>query len=289
MRASPPGATLAWLVEVLGAARVVSCVVMKGGTTSAMHRLEVQSAGGSMRRVVLRRYVLDSYLAAEPRASQREAQALALAATASVPTPGLLAADLDAAVCDAPTIAMGDLAGFPVWDLGRRHLERLVDALDEIHAIDINTAAVDDIHHYRPQLLTPPKWARDPTVWGHAIEIFHGPIPVRDRVFVHRDFHPGNVLWRYGQITGIVDWQAACRGPASIDIAHCRLNLAYSDPGAAAVLRGVWEQRSGRTFDPWADVMTLIGSLDGLRDTPPSTRAREEIDAMLTAAVHELR
>ena len=57
--------------------------------------------------------------------------------------------------------------------------------------------------------------------------------------------------------------------PVSIDIAHCRLNLAYSDPGAAAQLRHVWEKRRGWSFDLWADAMTLIGSLDGPPRYPP--------------------
>jgi Ser/Thr protein kinase RdoA (MazF antagonist) len=66
----------------------------------------------------------------------------------------------------------------------------------------------------------PPGWARYPQVWQRATETCHSPPPSLPTVLVHRDFHPGNVLWRQGRISGLVDWQAACAGPAVADVAH---------------------------------------------------------------------
>lgn len=51
-------------------------------------------------------------------------------------------------------------------------------------------------------------------------------------VFVHRDFHAANVLWRDGRVSGVVDWVNACRGPAAVDVAHCRTDL--------TLLQGPW-------------------------------------------------
>ena len=33
-------------------------------------------------------------------------------------------------------------------------------------------------------------------------------------MLLHRDFDPGNVLWRRGTVSGAVDWQDARTGPA---------------------------------------------------------------------------
>ncbi|WP_324604552.1 phosphotransferase [Streptomyces sp. NRRL F-525] len=51
--------------------------------------------------------------------------------------------------------------------------------------------------------------------------------------FLHRDFHPGNVLFdvpsRNGAglgISGVVDWVQTSWGPADLDVAHCSTNLA---------------------------------------------------------------
>jgi Ser/Thr protein kinase RdoA (MazF antagonist) len=60
-------------------------------------------------------------------------------------------------------------------------------------------------------------------------------------VFLHRDYHPGNLLWNDGSLSGIVDWAFSCRGPRGVDVAHTRWNLALVDIVAAAarpVLRG---------------------------------------------------
>src|SRR5689334_12191596 len=67
-RSQPPEATLQWLLSELGATAVVSCDVMPGGSTSAMHRVTVRTSADATTTVVLRRYVLESYLANEPAA-----------------------------------------------------------------------------------------------------------------------------------------------------------------------------------------------------------------------------
>ena len=288
IRASPPAATLAWLVEAVDADTVVACEPMAGAGTSAMHHVTLRNRDNTEHRVVMRRYVLADYLEHEPDAANTEIVALKLAATAAVPTPDLVAADPTAEHCDAPTVVMSELDGRPLWDLGDRTLDQLVDAVTAIHDVNIDHAPIRGIGRYHQRSYAPPRWTTAPAVWEQAVEIFHGPIPQVDVGFVHRDFYPANTLWRRRRLTGIIDWQAACRGPASIDISHCRLNLAYTNPGLADRLRDAWQARTGRTFHPWADIATIIGGLDNLRDTPPGTNARHAIDHMIHDAVTEL-
>ena len=70
---------------------------------------------------------------------------------------------------------------------------------------------------------------------------------------MHRDFHPGNVLWRRGMVTGVVDWQAACTGPAVADVAHCRVNLLTFGPDAAARFTALWQRAAGAAYHPWSE------------------------------------
>jgi aminoglycoside phosphotransferase (APT) family kinase protein len=44
-------------------------------------------------------------------------------------------------------------------------------------------------------------------------------------VLTHSDYWSGNVVWRDGRLTGIVDWSGAGRGPRGFDLAWCRLDL----------------------------------------------------------------
>ena len=148
--------------------------------------------------------------------------------------------------------------------------------------------SVPDLQRCEQALYVPPPWTERPELWDKAFEIFQGPIPNGDLVFVHRDFHAGNTLWSHGRLTGVVDWQAACRGPASIDIGHCRLNLLYSQPDLAHRLRHTWESRTGKAYDPWADVVSIIGTLDHYRRRTSASEAMRTIEGVLAEAVAEL-
>ena len=103
-------------------------------------------------------------------------------------------------------------------------------------------------------------------MWERAAEISDARPPGLPEVLMHRDFHPGNVLWRRGQVSGVVDWQGACTGPAVADVAHCRVNLLTFGTGAAERLTGLWKSISGTAYHPWANIVTIIAFLDDLRD-----------------------
>ena len=238
----------------------------------------------------MRRYVHADYLAANPHVAETELVALGIAERTDVVTPAPLAGDAHARHCDVPTVVMTMLQGRPVWEPKRRRdwLQQMADALIDIHNVTVPAETLPSIERYAQSRYEPPRWADQPAVWHRAIEIFHGPVPQDDVGFVHRDFHPGNLLWKRGSLTGVVDWQAACIGPVSIDVSHCRLNFALYEPELAEELRLVWEQRAARRFDPWADVMSIIGFLDNLREQPPNARARRALEDMLGRAVAEL-
>lgn len=291
MRAGPPEETLRWLLDELAAVEIVELEVMPGGSTSAMHRVRVRQRNGLGRTVVLRRYVLGQVVVETPDVAAREWTALGVVAPAPLPTPLPLAADLNGDVTDVPTIAMSWLEGRPVWD-GRprqRWLDQIVDAMIEVHTIKIPArTAVPPIERYEQRVYQPPAWSTRPGVWERAFELFHGPIPDCDVGFVHRDFHPGNTLWRRGRLSGVTDWQAACVGPASIDPGHCRLNLLYTSLERAEQLRTTWERRSGHRYQPWADVMSIVGVLDSHRTNTHATTAMRAIEHTLARAVADL-
>ena len=50
----------------------------------------------------------------------------------------------------------------------------------------------------------------------------------------------------------------------------------------------VWEQRSGLTFDPWADLASIIGTLDNIRRRRDPNAAMWSIEAALKNAVNAL-
>ena len=274
LRSRPPAGALRWAASALKAT-IVSASALRGGLSSAVHLLVVARRGGEIDRVVLRRYVRQEVIDEEPEIAAREAHVLVFAERVNLPVPRLLAVDPTGAASGTPSLLMSWLPGRVVWTPRHRDrdrwLARLAGILPRLHA----TALPDpvELRAYTPypqRSYDPPRWAIDRSVWTRAVEIFHGPPPADDAVFVHRDFHPGNVLWRYGKVSGVVDWQAASTGPPSVDVGHCRANLLPSGADLADRFTRRWEQMTGLTYQPWADVVTVIGCLDDLRDCPPT-------------------
>ena len=286
----PSAATLAWLVDELDASDVVEVRAMPGGSTAAMHRVTLVDRGGHERDVVLRRYVLPEILAGSPDVVAVEARALQLAERLAVPTPVLLAVDATGDRSDVPALAMTLLEGRPVWETrwGSEWVSQAVDAMITLHDVDVSRGELPALTRYAQSRYDQPRWTRDPALWERAVELFHRPVPTADVGFVHRDFNPGNVLWDRRRLSGLVDWQWACVGPRSIDPAHCRLNLFHYSPTMADQVRTVWEQRSGLTFDPWADIASIIGTLDSIRRRRDPNAAMWAIEAALKHAVNAL-
>ena len=71
-----------------------------------------------------------------------------------------------------------------------------------------------------------PPWSGDDGLYREAFARLEAPAPAYDPTFLHRDFHPGNVLWHDGVVSGVVDWVETSTGPADLDVAHCASNLA---------------------------------------------------------------
>lgn len=291
LRSRPPRRALAWVQKCLGG-RVVSARAMRGGTSSAVHRLVVEPPSGPRVEVVLRRYVDGELNDEEPDIARREADVLRFVEPLDVPTPHLLAVDPTGEEAGAPAILMSRLSGRVDWwpNDADRWLHGLAETLPHIHASP---------HPSRPSVIRPfavyrqcsyqaPSWARHPAVWEQAVEIFHGPPPGEPVVLIHRDFHPGNVLWRYGKVSGVVDWHAASSGPAALDVTHCRANLLGYGTGITERFTALWERASGMAHHPWADVVTVIGFLDGLREEAWGEESRL-IEDLLGRAVAELR
>ena len=286
LRSRPPRQALAWAGAGLGGP-VISARALRGGMSSAVHLVTVRRRDARRAQAVLRRYVRSD--PDEPDPAAREARALRLAGAAGVPTPALLAVDPDGTQAGVPALLMSRLPGRVDWwpsDLDR-WLERLAALLPRIHGTALPPGeAIPRFAPYRQENYRPPGWARYPRVWERAVEISRGPAPDLPAVLLHRDFHPGNVLWRYGRVSGVVDWLGACSGPAPADVAHCRINLLTMGTEVASRFTVRWEQVAGATYHPWGDVVTVVGFLDDLHDDWGSERLL--VEDMLARAIAEL-
>jgi hypothetical protein len=260
LRRRPPARALGWVARVLGSP-VERVRWLRGGSTSAVHALWL--ADGS--RAVLRRYVRPEVVGEAPDIVARERTALGLVAASPVPTPSVLAADETGTEADVPALLLSRLPGRLDWDPSSLDpwLRRLAGPPTALAATPLPPEhGLPPFRPYRPASWEVPARMHDASLWERAVDLFHGPPLDPDRVLLQRDYHPGNVLWTRGRITGVVDWQAACTGPPSVDPCWCRVNL-IGRFGLEVADRfvDIWQEVSGRTYHPWAEAVLLVDVL----------------------------
>jgi aminoglycoside phosphotransferase (APT) family kinase protein len=245
---------------------------MSGATSSAVHDLVVETRDGRVRRFILRRFTDQDWLAREPDVAAREAEALTLLEATPLATPRLIAVDNAAEHCDVPAVLMTRVPGRPsaAPDDLDGFVRRLAEPLPIVHETPLAASAA--IPGYRPYYLEEarrgellaPRDTGARASWERAIEVHATPPPSGERaVFLHRDYHPGNVLWRRGRVSGIVDWVNGSRGPVDADLGHCRVNLAmaYSLDAADRFLAAHRALTGARDYHPYWDIVAAVGML----------------------------
>ncbi|WP_328507407.1 phosphotransferase family protein [Streptomyces sp. NBC_00391] len=208
---------------------------LRGGWTSRMRRLTLDDGTG----LVLRSFVKPFFRLHAPGLLNREAAILTLLAPYDdIPTPRLYAVDPAAELTDHPSLLMSLLPGSvrvdDDADLEAR-LDLLAGQLARIHAV---------VPAERPrtyQAWTSPERVTTPggPLWERAVDVIRREAPAYEGCFLHRDFHPGNVLFTGTdtgrdtdagtdagtdgalRISGVVDWVETSWGPADLDVAHC--------------------------------------------------------------------
>ncbi len=290
---APPPEALRWVAGCVGAgASVESVTPLAGATSSSLHAVRVRH-GGSVVGLVLRRFVDAGWLASEPDLALHEASSLRKAARAGVPTPGLVAFDEDGSHCGVPATLTTLLPGrvelkpsdFEGWT------RQLAEAVARVHALGAEDHPWDYFPYVDARALEPPRWSESPGMWEQAVEVVRGPRPLSGECFIHRDYHPNNVLWRGSRLSGVVDWVNACRGAAGFDVAWCRLNLAKLH-GLAAADKFLSAYRSaagsGFVYDPYWDLIALVEVLPGPPDVYsgwPAHGVKHLDDALMRARV----
>lgn len=174
--------------------------------------------------------------------------------TALVPEP--IAADLESVWFGRPAIVMSRLPGRP--DVTPKDADSwvaaLAQALTQLHETVLDGAAgaltpsppIDTWH--------PPAGEHDPLT-AAAVRAVTARLSLlsSERVFTHGDFHPGNVLWHRGRISGVVDWSAAGLGARWSELAYCRADVCLLfGPDVADRLADAYADIVGHTSDDLA-------------------------------------
>ncbi len=241
-----------WLSEILGP----SFTQVRSLSFGISSELELLRANGEL--FVLRLYTDADAIARHPGRITNEVSALDAAHSVLgdlVPMP--IAFDETGSLAGQPALLMTYLRGAPlIHDLDP---VLLVDPLTRLHAAELSTR-LPEFHHWFRERMRIPFWSSSPDAWKRLIELVSTPEPCSPAAFLHRDYHPGNLLWDGGRLAGIVDWAFACHGPTAVDVAHTRCNLMVID-GSEAAERFLLEYTMANpsyAHDPWWDAAELL-------------------------------
>jgi hypothetical protein len=295
---------LTWVLKILGHdVQLISIEELAGATSSELHLLQIRK-GENIYRVILRRFVNKGWLDTEPDLALHESASLRKMAGSGLPVPELIAYDEFGHLCGVPAVLMTWLPGGVILDppdMGH-WIQQMAEMLVKIHEQEASDFPWQYFTYNDVSQLMPPSWSRFQAEWEQAIEIVQGPTPPAKKCFIHRDYHPTNVLWNQGKVSGVVDWVNSCHGWPGLDLGHCRLNLAqlYGLKVADDFLRE-YRLQAGSSFDyhPYWDLLAAIDFLPGpptvyrpwldfgVRDLTDQV-VGERFDAYLTSLVARL-
>ncbi|WP_152656054.1 phosphotransferase family protein [Oceanobacillus sp. CFH 90083] len=244
---------------------------LKGSTTAAMYAIVLQLSADEKIELVLRQYDKSSFSAKD---IEQEADSLKAAASLSVDTPQYIAADPHGEIIGKPLLLMRKLEG-KVNILPANQAEwskKLAGTLARIHDNSIDKIPWKHERYQKADEIDIPAWTGKQEVWAALKEVALQPEPSYTPRFIHRDFHPANVLWKDGEVSGVVDWANGCLGHAGIDVGHCRWNLAmlYGVEAADAFLSAYQEKaKHGFSYNVYWDIVSLMDVLEGQPDVYP--------------------
>ena len=252
--------------------RLLRVVRLKGGISSATHRLDVMTRRGTTVSYVLRRFPDASW--ARPDVEWRALQ-FAQALPLPVPAPLLL---------DERLIVMTHLRGraelMPTDPVS--WTDQMAIALAEMHETAFPKRG-------RPTNPWVDDW-RDHEGTARAAEVIDNAAPGPD-VFRHNDYWPGNTLWHRGRLSGVIDWAWPSFGPALYEVSYWRLDVTLQrGPELNDRFAGTYASHRGVEIDPvvlaaWDVAAATRAHPDpapwvvayndlGLRDTTPALARR---------------
>ena len=285
-----PSEAIQWVQRVTGTT-VDTVRELDGGSVSTVHRLAMSSGSD----LAIKRFDLPDDLDDSPHKAIHEAAVLEMLAGSGVPVPYLVAVDTDGSATGVAAVLMEYVDGTST--LGGTWLEPMAEAVAAINEVKPDGLAWSYERYTGHDMLGVPAWADDPGLWNDAFDLVRSELPQTRCGFIHRDLHPGNMLWGGGRLLAVIDWMGACIGPLSIDVAHCRANLAM-DHGlevAASMLSLYLEKVPDGTWHPAWEVVDAVDFLPYWRgqesvdkwqwDSRPASETRGRFEQYLHAAM----
>ncbi len=211
--------------------RLLSVVPARAAFTNSVHVLNTVSPAGGRLRLVVKRMTDDP----DPERATADYYGLRIARKHGIPAPEPLLLDATGEMLGVPGIVTTFVEGVQIASPKdtRSWAKDYAELLLRIH--DVSLDADDKSHIYDGKELGlyfltddwPERMAGHPlseSVYT-AIRELRCQIRKTEPVLLHMDYWPGNVLWRNGTVSAVLDWDAAAYGDPALDVGYFRMNM----------------------------------------------------------------
>ncbi|WP_134683060.1 phosphotransferase family protein [Brevibacillus migulae] len=209
---------------------------LKGGVSAQVTLLEVRTAEGQLKKMIVRRHgEMDRQQ--NPRIAADEFRLLQVLRSAEVRVPAPLYLDDTGESFPEPCLVIEFIDGTSdVRELTMpEFLPQMTEHLLQIHQI----ASLEHDCSFLPsitaligkKLAKRPELVDDSLDEGRIRDVLEAvwPLPqVNQNRLLHGDYWPGNLLWKDGMLVAILDWEDAAIGDPLADVANARLELLWA-------------------------------------------------------------
>jgi len=207
-------------------ARLVAVTPLTGGVSADVYRLDLELSDGRTTCLVLR--AQRATHAGHP--VELEFQLLEVLHQRGLPVPEPLLLDASRRLLAQPFLLMAFTTGSSTIAAAQADhcIDRMAAMLARIHELPIDglpalPLRVDPLPEVFDYLPRGSEWDGLTAYLGDLSGTAHADQPR----LLHGDFWPGNLLWRDGALTGILDWEDAAVGDPLSDVAGAGLELRY--------------------------------------------------------------
>jgi aminoglycoside phosphotransferase (APT) family kinase protein len=209
---------------------------LQGGISAQVTALEIMQPDGQTKKMIVRQHgPVD--LQHNPQIAADEFKLLQLLHSAGLPTPIPHYLDQSDEIFSTPYIVIAYIEGEPEFTLS--HVPDLIPQfathLSRIHHVDCSHLDLSFLpaqeHIYARKLSERPEKVDESLDEGHIRDVLEAVWPLSQQnksVLLHGDYWPGNILWRDGQLVGIIDWEDARFGDPLEDVANTRLEILWA-------------------------------------------------------------
>jgi aminoglycoside phosphotransferase (APT) family kinase protein len=216
--------------------RLLRAWELKGGVSARVTALEIERPDGQTRIMIVRRHG-EVDRKHNPRIAADEFRLLHLLRSAGLAVSEPYYLDQSGEIFSTPYIVIEHIEGEP--EFSPAHLPDFIfqfaTHLFRIHTIDNSKLDVSFLprqeQRYTEKLGARPANVDETSDEGHMRDALEAvwPLPQSNTdVLLHGDFWPGNILWKDGQLVGIIDWENAALGDPLADIANSRLEILWA-------------------------------------------------------------